>query len=207
MRIVLLSDTHGLHGQVSVPAGDLLIHAGDLTRHGTLEELADANAFLEDLPHPEKLVIAGNRDFCLQRQNEESRIILTGARYLEDEEIQIGNLRIYGSPWQPPFLNMAFNLPRGEPLREKWNRIPDGIDILVTHTPPMGVGDRTRIGSHVGCQDLLMAVRRLQPKIHVFGHIHEAYGRYQEAPILCVNASVVDAAMRVKNPPIVVDLS
>ena len=31
MRIVLISDTHGLHRQLDVPNGDMLIHAGDFT--------------------------------------------------------------------------------------------------------------------------------------------------------------------------------
>jgi Icc-related predicted phosphoesterase len=101
---------------------------------------------------------------------------------------------------------MAFNLPRGEPLREKWTSIPEGIDILITHTPPMGIGDRTLFGKNVGCEELILTVRRLRPKLHVFGHIHEAYGEYSQSGIRFINASVVDTGMRVKNSPVIVDL-
>jgi Icc-related predicted phosphoesterase len=203
MRIVLLSDTHGLHDQLAVPPGDLLIHAGDAGRRGTLEELRSFNEFLGRLPHPHKIFVAGNRDYSFQRQPEESRAILTNAVYLQDEEISIGGIRIYGSPWQPPFMDTAFNLPRGEPLRENWALIPDGIDILVTHTPPYGIGDRTSRGVPVGCEDLLAAVRRIKPRLHVFGHIHEGYGQYEENGILFLNASLTDASMQIAHRPIV----
>jgi Icc-related predicted phosphoesterase len=206
MRIVLFSDTHGLHEGLTVPPGDVLIFPGDAGRRGPLEELRAFNDFLGRLPHPHKLFVAGNRDYFFQRQPEESRAILTHAVYLQDEELTIDGVRIYGSPWQPPFMNTAFNLPRGEPLREKWAMIPAGIDVLVTHTPPYGIGDRTSRGESVGCEELLAAVRRIKPKLHVFGHIHEGYGRYEENGILFINASVTDASMQRANQPIVFDL-
>lgn len=38
----------------------------------------------------------------------------------------------------PQYDDMAFNLPRGQALLDKWNEIPAGIDVLITHTPPLG---------------------------------------------------------------------
>jgi hypothetical protein len=38
----------------------------------------------------------------------------------------------------PEFGNWAFMLPRGPRIKEKWDQIPDGIDILITHGPPLG---------------------------------------------------------------------
>jgi Icc-related predicted phosphoesterase len=206
MRIVALGDTHGLHEQLIVPPGDVLIHAGDIGRRVTLEELQAFNDFLGRLPHPHKILVAGNRDYFFERQPAESRSLLTNAVYLQDEEISVDGVRIYGSPWQPPFMNTAFNLPRGEPLREKWALIPKGIDILVTHTPPYGIGDRTSWGESVGCRDLLEAVRRIKPKLHVFGHVHEGYGQYPEGDILFINASVADSSMQFAHQPIIYDL-
>jgi Icc-related predicted phosphoesterase len=203
MRIVLISDTHGLHDGLTVPPGDVLIFPGDAGRRGTLEELRAFNDFLGGLPHPQKIFVAGNRDYFFERQPEESRRMLTNAVYLQDEEISIDGVRIYGSPWQPPFINTAFNLPRGGPLRDKWARIPAGIDILVTHTPPYGIGDRTSRGESVGCEELRAAVRRIKPKVHVFGHVHEGYGKYHEDGILYINASVTNAAMQLAYEPIV----
>lgn len=39
---------------------------------------------------------------------------------------------------QPWFYGWGFNLPRGQALLEKWNLIPEGVDILITHGPPLG---------------------------------------------------------------------
>ena len=59
-----------------------------------------------------------------------------GVHYLEDSGVEIAGTRWWGSPWQPEFNSWAFNLPRGEPLSEKWALIPDDVDVLVTHSPP-----------------------------------------------------------------------
>ena len=67
MKIVCISDTHGLHWNLTVPDGDILIHAGDVTRYGTFEDLYDFNKYLGSLPHPYKIVIAGNHDFCFRQ--------------------------------------------------------------------------------------------------------------------------------------------
>ena len=39
MKIVCISDTHGRHDQLSVPPGDVLVHAGDFTESGDLSSL------------------------------------------------------------------------------------------------------------------------------------------------------------------------
>ena len=135
LTLVLLSDTHGKHDTLVVPAGDILVHAGDLTDAGSLEELEDVNAYFARLPHRHKLVIAGNHDFCFEREPEEARATLTAATYLEDEAVTVEGIRFYGSPWQPWFFDWAFNLPRGEALKEKWALIPPKTDVLITHAP------------------------------------------------------------------------
>uniref|UniRef100_A0A8C5BL02 Metallophosphoesterase domain containing 1 n=1 Tax=Gadus morhua TaxID=8049 RepID=A0A8C5BL02_GADMO len=76
---------------------------------------------------------------------------------------------------QPWYYGWGFNLPRGQALLDKWNQIPDSTDILVTHCPPLGFLDWVpKKMQRVGCMELLNTVqRRVQPKLHVFGHIHE----------------------------------
>ena len=206
MRIVCISDTHGLHDGLEVPDGDLLLHAGDATKHGSLEEVAAFNRFLGELPHPHKVVIAGNHDWAFQKEASLARDLITHATYLEDEEAVVEGLRIWGSPWQPWFYDWAFNLRRGPQLRAVWDRIPEGTDVLLTHGPPRGHGDRTTSGNEEGCSDLLDAVRRVRPRLHVFGHIHEGYGQTREGTTRCVNASVCTVAYRPTNPAIVVEL-
>jgi Icc-related predicted phosphoesterase len=194
MRIVAVSDTHGCHRRVAVPPGDILVHAGDLTMTGSLQDVAEFNDFLGKLPHPHKIVIAGNHDWCFQRKPEKARALLTNAVYLQDEAVTVEGIRFYGSPWQPWFYDWAFNLPRGRALADKWALIPEGTDVLVTHGPPRGFGDRTFDGRHEGCDDLLERVRRIRPKVHIFGHIHEAAGRWDEDGVTFVNASTWDGA-------------
>jgi hypothetical protein len=151
------------------------------------------------------VVIAGNHDFAFER-TPEARTWISRATYLQDEEVTVAGLRIWGSPWQPRFFDWAFNLDRGEPLRQVWSQIPAGIDVLVTHGPPRGILDRTARGEPVGCDDLLAAVGRVRPRLHVFGHIHEAYGKVARDGVTFVNASSCDLGYAPVQAPIVVDL-
>ena len=205
LRIVVLSDTHGLHDAVEVPDGDILIHAGDFTLRGSLDELRSFNDFLGKQPHQFKLVIAGNHDFCFQHLPNESRNILTNAQYLQDEATTISGVKFYGSPWQPWFMNYAFNLPRGEQLREKWARIPEDTDVLITHTPPFGLLDKTFEDEAVGCVDLMDRIEAVRPKLHLFGHIHECYGVTKNKHTTFGNASNCTLQYQALNPPLVFD--
>jgi Icc-related predicted phosphoesterase len=218
MRIVCLSDSHNRHAALRVPDGDVLLHAGDATMHGTAEEVAGFDAWLARLPHRHKVVVAGNHDFLFEREPEAARALLKSAVYLQDSGVEVDGLRIWGSPWQPWFFDWAFNLPRGAALKEKWDLIPEGTDVLITHGPPHRILDRvagptsrvmatvTGRGSHVGCEELREAVFRLRPRLHVFGHIHESYGQESRDGITFVNASTCNRSYRPANPPVLVDL-
>ncbi len=209
MRLVCTSDTHLRAERLSVPAGDVLVHAGDHTMGGSAREIEDAARWLARLPHRTKVVIAGNHDWGFQRDPTASRARLAnvpGLVYIEDAEAVVEGLRFWGSPWQPWFADWAFNLERGAAIREKWDLIPAGIDVLVTHGPPVGHGDKTFYGETVGCFDLLDAVRRVRPRLHVFGHIHEGYGTTREDGTTFVNAAACDVRYRPVNPPVVIDL-
>ncbi|TVQ91661.1 MAG: metallophosphoesterase [Deltaproteobacteria bacterium] len=205
MRLVCISDTHARHRQLRVPDGDVLLHAGDLSRRGAPEDVRDFDGWLGGLAHPHKIVIAGNHDFCFER-NPQARDWITNATYLQDEAVEIEGVRFYGSPWQARFFDWAFNLDRGAPLREVWRKIPPETDVLLTHGPPLGVLDRTSRGQRVGCEDLLAAVERVRPKVHVFGHIHESAGRLERGGTIFVNACSCDLHYRASQPPVVVDL-
>lgn len=206
MKIVVISDTHGRHRDLTIPPGDVLIHAGDLTMHGEMAMVQDFNTFLGHLPHRHKIVIAGNHDFCFENDPERSRAALTHCVYLQDEAVEIDGVRFYGSPWQPWFFDWAFQLQRGPEIRARWELIPADTDVLITHGPPLGFGDQTFRGERVGCQDLLEIVSMIRPRVHIFGHIHEAYGRWPEGPTTFVNASSVDLAYRPVNQPVVLEL-
>ena len=81
---------------------------------------------------------------------------------------------VAGTPHQPEYGGWAFNLVRGQPCLNKWNLIPEDVDVLITHGPPLGFGDLTCTGVRAGCVELLHSVqKRIRPKYHVYGHIHE----------------------------------
>lgn len=190
MRVVAVADTHLFHDELRVPEGDVFIHAGDLCRAGALDELETAARWIASLPHPTKVLVAGNHDWAFARFPSEARRAL-GPKviYLQDSGALLHGLRLWGSPWQPDFNDWAFNLPRGARLREKWALIPDGTDVLVTHCPPRGLGDGSGVDTHgsgggyggrerLGCEDLRARVLELQPMLHLFGHIHDSGGAW-----------------------------
>lgn len=204
IKIVIISDTHNCHDQLSIPDADILIHAGDMTEYGTLAEIEDFDNWLGTLPHRHKLVIAGNHEVCVQEEG--GWFLFHNATYLQDEAITIEGINFYGSPWQPAFFDMAFNLPRGEALAQKWQKIPANTDILITHSPPYKYLDRIR-SKWVGCEDLLKRVQEIKPRFHIFGHIHDCYGQESNLHTTFINASSVLELDAPLNPPIVIEWS
>ncbi|MEQ9323144.1 MAG: metallophosphatase domain-containing protein [Polyangiaceae bacterium] len=201
MRLIALADTHGYHDELVVPDGDVLVHAGDMTTRGTLDELSAVGAFLAALPHRHKLVVAGNHDWGLQRDPDAAHAALGDVTYLRDAGVTLHGPRFWGSPWQPQFFDWAFNLPRGQPLAERWALIPEDTDVLITHGPPRGYGDRCFDGRREGCDDLLARLDVVRPSLHLFGHIHEDRGHWWRDETLIVNATVAEC----EAPPTVLD--
>ena len=191
MRIVAVADTHTFQNDLrQIPDGDMFVHAGDLCRAGKLDELRTVAEWLHSLPHRHKLVIAGNHDWCFVRDPQLAVEVLgKEIVYLQDSQAILEGVRFWGSPWQPNFNNWAFNLSRGEALASKWAQIPNGIDVLITHGPPRGIGDRTGDLVRQGCEDLLAAVHRTKPLLHLFGHIHEDGGVWRERGICYANVT------------------
>ncbi len=208
MRIVALSDTHSRHEEIWIPEGDVLVHAGDVSREGRLEEVEQFNDWLKDFPHEHKFLVPGNHDFCFEDPDRRERAedLLTEADLLIDESRTIDGVRFWGAPWQPKFFEWAFNRERGKPLQEKWALIPMDVDILITHGPPKGIGDRVAQGDRVGCKELRKRVLDVQPSYHVFGHIHEGYGRYSKQGVEFMNVSICDVHRRTRNAPITFEL-
>lgn len=178
MRLVAFSDSHLFHGDLQIPDGDVLIVAGNLLQAGGIDELTNAAEWLRSLPHRHKVLVAGNHDWCFQRQRDAALALLPDVTYLEDSGTEIDQVRFWGSPWQPAYNNWAFNLERGAPLRQKWALIPESTDILVTHAAPEGIGDHSPEGRS-GCEELRERVSQLMPPLHLFGHIHEGGGFWE----------------------------
>ncbi len=208
MKLVFMSDTHLKH-DFDVPDGDVLIHCGDATASGTIQQAGEFLDWFNHFPHEHKIFVPGNHDFAWERFPRailETLSALTDITCLIDESCEIEGLKFYGSPWQPEFCNWAFNLPRGQELQEKWALIPDDTDVLITHGPPYGILDATERGEHVGCQDLILRLIQVQPKIHAFGHVHHSYGDDKLCGTHFINASICDESYKPVNRPIVVEL-
>ena len=183
-----------------LPEADVVLHCGDLTKRGQPIEIQETFAFLRECRAPLKLVIAGNHDLSLDQKfwddsqlNErygpeppqESLQIMRDAeadnvRYLDEgvHSFDLHNgarLTIFASQWTPVYGGWAFQYPRGRHTFA----IPPGVDVAMTHGPPHGVLDKAAMTeSDAGCQPLFDAVRHARPKVHCFGHIHEAWGAY-----------------------------
>jgi Icc-related predicted phosphoesterase len=206
-RIVCLSDTHNCNGQINVPDGDILIHAGDATIRGTRDEIVLFNEWFANLPHRHKIFVAGNHDWLFETNPAKAeRLLDEKIIYLRDSFTVIENRKIYGAPWQPRFFDWAFNLNRGREMAEKWKLIPKGVDILITHGPPNGILDQTPQGDFAGCEELRGKIEELRPKAHVFGHIHCGYGTTERFGVKFINASNCDESYEPTNPPQVFDL-
>ncbi|KAK5970281.1 Metallophosphoesterase domain-containing protein 1 [Trichostrongylus colubriformis] len=236
VRFVCIGCTHGVQiDPANLPPGDVLLVAGDFTSCGLPNEVHSFNKKLGHLKHAYKVVIAGNHectfdDSFLRASNRElqakemalkqalqaslastktanSKNLLTNCIYLEDSVIELFGITIYGTPWQPRVDNWAFNLTRGQPLLDKWNNIPAGVDVLLTHTPPLGHGDMMTDGQRMGCVELLNSVsKRIKPKYHVFSHIHEGYGCTSDGYTKFINCCICDENLQATNNPIIFDI-
>jgi Icc-related predicted phosphoesterase len=216
-RITFISDTHTKHDKVSgfLTGGDILIHAGDLTSRGFLTEIENFTKWYDKIDNYDtKVFICGNHDFGFEYDNEKVKGLLTGYKtidYLQDDWMDVGEdidnmVKIWGTPWQPEFHNWAFNLPRGDKLKEKWDMIPVDTDILITHGPPFGKLDYVPYDNvNVGCEELMKRVQEIKPKIHVFGHIHEGYGYVFDGNTHFINAAVLNGRYEYRNKPVTVD--
>ena len=207
MKLVFLSDTHNRHRNIKIPEGDILIHAGDVSSRGEKREIDDFIEWFQSQPHKHKIFIAGNHDFFFEKANENNiKIEIPNVIYLNDSGCEINGLKFWGSPIQPEFFNWAFNRKRGEEIKKHWDLIPNDTDILITHGPPYNVLDKTTRGDIVGCEELALKVAEIQPKIHVFGHIHESYGMLEKGKITFINASVLNHKYIYANNPIVIEI-
>ena len=208
MRFVIISDTHGQHQNLILPKGDVLIHAGDVSQRGEESEILDFLNWFSDCDFKYKIFIAGNHDFFFQKTPKYilEEIIPENVIYLCNSGVEVENIKIWGSPITPNFFDLAFNSDRGESISKHWEMIPSDTDILITHGPVFGKLDKTSRGENVGCEDLLNTIDKIKPKIHICGHIHEAYGQIITSTIQFFNASVLDEKYKLKNAPLIFEM-
>lgn len=181
LKVCCLSDLHGRLPKV--PECDVLVLAGDVAPdskwfgHLPAALYAEEQAEWFDRQYREWeatvveaahiLAIPGNHDWCLS--------LPKGLRtqWLIDKAVTVEGRRFYGTPWVPQ-ISDNWNFEASATLRnERTQAIPAGLDLLITHAPPLDVLDQAWNGDHAGCEYIREAVLRDAPTHHVFGHIHE----------------------------------
>jgi predicted phosphodiesterase len=203
MKIVAMSDLHGYLPE-RVPPCDLLLLAGDLcpaTDHSLFFQSYwlnhDFRAWLHGISASKIIGIAGNHDLIFERAPHMVPSDLPWT-YLQDAGLEWQGVKIWGTPWQPPFFDWAFNA-EPEKIQRQWSLIPPNTDILVVHGPPRGYGDGVPEAGgvrHSGCPYLLERIQAIQPQLAVFGHIHEGRGAWQLGRTQLANVTLLDAAYR-----------
>jgi Icc-related predicted phosphoesterase len=186
--LCIISDTHRRHREITIPSCDILIHCGDFCsfQREDLQTLNDVDTWFSEAPAKHVVCIGGNHDFPLQARE----FRFAHAQFLEDEYAEIFGLTFYGTPWCPELSGFAY-FASAEELVDRWKQIPSGIDVLITHTPPHGILDCTNSGTiHAGCPYLLEEMRRIRPRLHVFGHVHASHGILKTEATHFINASV-----------------
>ncbi|KAH5603690.1 hypothetical protein HBI81_109240 [Parastagonospora nodorum] len=174
LKLVCISDTH--NARPVLPAGDILLHAGDMTINGSVKEVQAQVDWMNSLGYAGTVVIAGNHDVCLSRAEKGKAEINWGkVVYLQNELTRVSVkgrvVNIYGAPQTLRYGNWAFQYePRdAEVVWEK--SIPLGTDVLLTHSPARG-----HVDANLGCKALLKEIRRVRPRVSVCGHVHHARG-------------------------------
>ncbi len=219
MKITHISDTHTLHQDVVVPESDVLVHSGDCLNTGAIDELPGFLKWFHNQPSKHKILVAGNHDRCFETMRPDAEKMVEeyapGTIYLQDSGCEIDGIKFWGSPFQPEFCDCAFNLPRGPHLKRHWDMIPDDTDVLITHGPAIGLRDKPG-GRHpwnerCGCKDLYDALLRVQPQVHLFGHIHHSYGQVtldlgMGQRIRCFNSAICNERYDPINKPQVFEL-
>jgi Icc-related predicted phosphoesterase len=226
LKCVVISDTHNQHSKLTLPSCDVLIHAGDATGRGWIDEYEDYAYWFGKQNATYKLHIAGNHCIGLEqnpfKKTIESILINNGIQYLNESEIIIKGIKFFGSPITPTFGDWAFLKNRGKDIRENWKKIPKDTNVLITHGPPLGILDsiynsiwdyqseqivqdvsvlnNLQKQAHVGCEELRKIVEELPNlKVHLFGHIHESQGHVSFLNKEFINASSVDQHYKMRD--------
>lgn len=233
MKIVCLSDTHGLLPELDLDRIDLVLHAGDYTLHNKHDIQGQLDYFENQFcPWVRRIAsqtqfyyINGNHEVFAEKLNINTDYNdVTQKHCIDNSSVFLCdyNIKIYGNPYTPTFYNWAFNLPdMPDGLGKKFKYIPDSIDILVSHGPPHGVmdyvpgrlvldrntGEVVEIPAcNAGSHELAKAITRVKPRLVVCGHLHSNFGVVKKEGVTYVGCSLMDENYQSNRFPIIIDL-
>ena len=209
LRIVAVSDTHGNFSTLQVPCGDVFVHAGDFTMsESDPSEVAAFLKWVRALPHKHKILVPGNHDPLFADDTGLVARNLGHTHVLVDRSVTINGVVFYGTPWSRVPGSRAFSLPEGDRGEQKWKKIPDNVDVSISHAPAYGVLDfDTKVARNVGEVGLRDRVDRIQPTVHICGHVHDGAGVSSSRDVLAVNCAIVDRRLCPVRGPRVLDLT
>lgn len=216
-KIAVTSDLHGILPKIE-PC-DILLICGDIVPLKMQSNIPQSKKwFIEvflkwccDCEAKNVVYIAGNHDWLFQRCAIEMRHFGIESRqfniyYLQDEEVEVEGLRIYGTPWCHQFGEWAF-MADDDFLRQKYADIPNGLDILITHDAPSvedyGVIHNRWYPDGYDAGNVILAERFQEcqgPRYHFFGHLHS--GDHNPKDIngtVMANVSYVDESYQPTN--------
>lgn len=216
LKIVVISDVHGKWNKVKIPKCDILISCGDYSFRGEEHMVRDFHKWLDKQEAEYIISVQGNHELWVEKNFGLAKQIAIeecpNVHFVDEGLVEIEGLKIWCSAWTPFFHNWAWNAHRGKEIRKHWDRIPDDIDVLVTHGPPAGILDVVNYANgtpkeRVGCQDLWAKILTLAKlKLHFFGHIHESYGYQYFNGIQFYNVSICDELYSASNDPAIVEI-
>lgn len=196
LKFIAISDTHGCHRQLNLPKGDVLLHAGDVCNQGDKNHIEDFLEWIKELDFEHKILIRGNHDINLNTKSSLLNLTMPkGVVQLDHSGIEINHIPIWGIPFP-----LDWN-------KRTWESIPNNTQVLITHQPPFSILDNPPCSPSIGSKKLLKKVKSIQPKVHLFGHIHASYGKKEIGNTLFLNASAYKASKNmIINKPFVFEL-
>ena len=137
ITVVVISDTHGHHDKIPLPAADILIHCGDFTDFSNLKHLVSFNQWLGTLaiPKERRLMVSGNHEIKQNFELKSGRAFkwkqaLSNGTLLQNKTVSLYGITIHGVCWKGD-----------DGSSGKWKGIPKNADIVITHNPPAGILD------------------------------------------------------------------
>ena len=165
---------------------DLIISCGDLK--------SDYLSFLVTMARCPVLYVHGNHDTGYENHPPE------GCDCIDDGLVVYNGIRILGlggcRRYHPGKLQYSERQMRMRIWKLKWRiRMRGGVDIVVTHAPPQGLGDADD-PAHWGFEALREFLDQYHPRYLIHGHVHMCYGCDIPREIEYNGTTVVNACER-----------
>lgn len=215
IKVCCISDTHSKHNYLQMPEADILIFAGDISGYGDWQDLLRFNAWLAKIKDKYKAIFGtwGNHELQAEKDIYHAESIVSNATILVDKTIEYNGLVIHGTPYTIEFFDWAFNKKTSD-MEEVWKKVPDNVNILISHQPPYGILDEVtdlkyNPEKNVGCKYLKQEIenRFKDLKLSVFGHLHMLGGQQRTINnTTFVNAAMLDDNYNPGRKPVVVEI-